>query len=63
MEQAPPGCCNAHAGQEAGIRAVALQGLGRFVIEPSRLLPAAKQTNRKDISPESERGFDLDCAV
>lgn len=37
--------------------------MGHFVIELSWLLPAAKQTNRKDISLEREKVFDLDCAV
>lgn len=51
------------SGDTAGMRAVPLQGLEHFVIELSQLLPAAKQTNRKDISPESKKVFDLDCAV
>lgn len=51
------------SGETEQTRAAARRGLGRFVSEPSQLLPAAKQTNRKDISPESEEVSDLDCAV
>lgn len=51
------------AGGGAETHAAARRGLGHFVIEPSQLLPAAKQTNRKDISPEREEVSDLDCAV
>lgn len=56
-------CRGRKQGDTAGTRAVELQGLGHFVIELSLLLPTAKQTNRKDISPEREKVFDLDCAV
>lgn len=56
-------CRGRKQGDTAGTRAVELQGLGHFVIELSLLLPAAKQTNRKDISLEREKVFDLDCAV
>lgn len=66
-KQASPRVLPALSGWEAGdsteTRAAARRGLGRFVIEPRQLLPAAKQTNRKDISREREEVSDLDCAV
>ena len=55
-------CAGGKRGDRAEPRA-ARRSLGRFIIEPSQLLPAAKQTNRKDISPKREEVSDLDCAV
>lgn len=56
-------CAGGKRGDGAEPCAAARRGSGLFVIEPSQLLPAAEQTNRKDISPEKEEVSDLDCAV